>query len=157
MAEDYGVKVTKPGKSTSSTDPDDLVFSSELEVRSIIPDKTGSSTLTTNTDGSWADLEITHDLGYKPMVKAFTTTDQRSRYVELPGRFRSYSADGECINDGGVPEYIEEFEIELKDNTWIVSARYYLECVIPQWGTDYTYYETTYTIDYVTFREEVGL
>jgi len=152
---DYGIKVSKPGKDVKSAGVDDLVFSSEYHTRSIY--NSGSSTLSTDSDADWDTLTIDHDLGYKPMVKIFITLHRTSEYVEIPGVYRSYSNDSDCVLSSGVPEYVERFKVEITDNDVIVYAKDTLECVIPMVGTTYTYYAHDYTVDYIVFMEEIGL
>lgn len=76
---DYGIKVTLPGKGITSTDPRDYVFSSKygtVKVWSEPPSKT-YQTVTVNA-GSYADITITHGLGFIPLVLL---------YVEINGHW----------------------------------------------------------------------
>jgi len=68
---DYGVKITKKGKSITSTDPRDYILWSKYPVLKVA--QSGGGTFLANTwDGPWgATLTINHNLGYNPIVFFF--------------------------------------------------------------------------------------
>lgn len=63
------VKIAKPGKSTSSTDPKDFIFNSEYSTVKIVREV--ESTVTVPASSS-ASVTIRHDLGFVPVVHLYT-------------------------------------------------------------------------------------
>jgi len=62
---DYGIKITKPGKETSSTDPRDYNLWSKYQILKVAKSGGGTFTATAANNGK---LTINHDLGYNPIV-----------------------------------------------------------------------------------------
>lgn len=82
---DYGIKIAKPTKNVSSTDPKDYIFWSKLQTLSLFAKITSAITLpATHTSVSVA---VTHNLGYRPHVWVFAN-DCGNRYSRLP--YRNY-------------------------------------------------------------------
>ena len=69
-----GIKVTKPGKDASSTDPRDFTIHSEYNILKIAQEKLDSHTFD-SLPQEWFKT-ISHNLGYKPVVLF---------YLEHPG------------------------------------------------------------------------
>ena len=77
----YGIKVSKPGKDISSTDPNDFVMNSEWGTIKFL--KWGTDTATVNSSSSLS-VTVTHNAGFFPIVVL---------YAELtPGSGRWYAA-----------------------------------------------------------------
>ncbi len=70
-ANDYGLKITKKGKSIDSTDPRDYVLWSKYPVLKIAQYGGGTFDLTPLPAGNGGLLTINHDLGYNPIVFFF--------------------------------------------------------------------------------------
>lgn len=66
---DFGLKVSLPGKDISSTTPEDFVFDSKNSNNVKIVIKNGT-TVTVGSLGN-ADVTITHNLGFIPMVMLY--------------------------------------------------------------------------------------
>lgn len=67
---DWGLKVSLPGKSISSTTPEDYVFNSKNPANVMIVIRGGSSVVVNGSAS--ADVSVTHSLGYIPVVMLFT-------------------------------------------------------------------------------------
>jgi len=73
MTNDYGIKVTLPGKDVTSTEPKDYVLNSAygtVKVYAESPSKT-YETITVNNN-SYADITIAHGLSFVPLFMLFT-------------------------------------------------------------------------------------
>lgn len=78
---DYGIKIAKPGKATTSTDPTDYIFWSKYSSLSLYSKTTTSITLPSGYQSATAT--ITHNLNYHPKVWVFAK-DCGNRYCKLP-------------------------------------------------------------------------
>jgi len=155
---DYGIKATKPGEDVSSSDITDYVFHSGKGSRSIVLQ--GSASLTTNATSTMAFVTINHNFGYKPQLKAFVDSVHLD-FVEIPTRLE---IDGNvnfeaavCISGGNIPTTVENFVVEITSTTIRIGAEYFIECVIPMFGSTIDYVAKTYDFDYIIFMEEVEL
>jgi hypothetical protein len=81
----YGIKIAKPGKSITSTDPKDYIFWSKYQTLSLYQKTTTSITLPAGNQS--ATVTVTHNLGYRPHVWVFAS-DCGGRYSKLP--YRNY-------------------------------------------------------------------
>ena len=142
---DYGIKIAKVTKNTSSTTPSDYHFWSKYRAKSIRYQ--GSLEVTTNTDED-AEAETntyTHNFGYIPQFMVFVTSQISGKYVSPPFNITvDYGKDGD-LKEEVVSAY-------ATSSTIVVSAL--LDYYTPQSGT-WTGLANTYTFDILLFMEEV--
>ena len=65
---DYGMKVAKTGKSITSTNPRDYRFHSGINMLKVFREVSGVKSLVRGVVGT---IDITHNLGYKPMMFSY--------------------------------------------------------------------------------------
>lgn len=83
MTKDYGIKVTIPGKDTSSSDVRDILLSSKYPMLKYHSDDTVNLTIPTGNTSGFVD--VTHNLGYVPAFIAYSQhTWSESFQRELP-------------------------------------------------------------------------
>jgi len=72
----FGIKVSKPGYDATTAAKENLVFSSEYDTLKLFYSGSGSVSVPNNPD-PWipggVTVEITHNLGYKPVFFCFST------------------------------------------------------------------------------------
>jgi hypothetical protein len=84
---DYGIKVAKEGKSSSSSDPRDYSFHSYFNQLKIFDEVHGVISLSTTVVGT---VNNTHNLGYKPLIFSYFEHPEVSKWYSAP--CRTYNA-----------------------------------------------------------------
>lgn len=82
MANDWGLKVTKVGAETTSTDPRDMLFNSSYQMFKYSGDYSTSGTLTPG-DKTFT-VSVAHNLGYVPAFIAYVYRGDTSRLEIIP-------------------------------------------------------------------------
>ena len=80
---DYGIKIAKAGKSLESSDINDYTFHSSVNTLKIYKESFGTKSVST---GSIATIDVTHNLGYKPMVFGYFKHPGSSCWFGMPCR-----------------------------------------------------------------------
>ena len=101
-----GIKVSKPGKDASSTDPRDFTLHSQYNIFKIAEEGGGTATIPVG-DFGW-DSTITHNLGYKPQVYFFFEHHIIERWILAPGRADHFTTGGEDIEDSVTGWYVND-------------------------------------------------
>lgn len=79
MVKDWGLKITKPGQNTTTTDPRNMLFSSAHQMFKYHQD---SSTSIVLTPGSFsATSSVTHGLGYVPAFISYSLWDSKMSII----------------------------------------------------------------------------
>lgn len=128
--EDYGIKISKDGKSIESTDPADYIFWSKYHSRTILIQ--GSTTILCANNAT-TKLTITHNLGYIPQVALFSDTSGGYNMKipwELFNPVTGYDESVRIVN-------MFTDRIEINFNRFITGASY------------------TYTVNYLIFMEKI--
>lgn len=80
---DYGIKVAKEGKDITSTDPRDYRFHSGINMLKIFKEGFGTKSVARGDVGT---VDVTHNLGYKPMVFGYFKHPGSSCWFGMPCR-----------------------------------------------------------------------
>ena len=78
-----GIKVSKPGKDVSSTDPKDFTLHSQYNILKVVKEGSGTASIG-DTTYEWSS-DITHDLGYRPQMFFYFQHPQTERWIWTPG------------------------------------------------------------------------
>jgi len=92
-----GIKVSKPDKDASSTNPRDFTIHSQYNIFKIAEEGGGTATISVG-DSGW-DSTITHNLGYKPLVYFYFEHHELERWILAPGGIDHFTTGGEDIED----------------------------------------------------------
>jgi hypothetical protein len=82
MAKDWGLKITKPGKSTTTTDPRDMLLSSAYQMFKYHGIYTASATF--NPGDRTVTTSITHGLGYVPAFVSYGVREDDGSAFIIP-------------------------------------------------------------------------
>ena len=82
MAEDYGIKISLPGKNVIDAEDNELLFNSAYPALKIHSQGSGTFTLTGYQTRGFNAVLTTHNLGYRPMFMVwFDVNDEGYRLV----------------------------------------------------------------------------
>lgn len=84
---DYGIKVAKEGKDITSTDPRDYRFHSGINILKIFKEGFGTKSVAHGVVGT---VDVTHNLGYKPMVFSYFKHPSNGHWYSAPCRTYEY-------------------------------------------------------------------
>jgi len=104
---DMALKITKTGKSTSSTNPNDYIFHSDLNTFKII--KSGKKNVTVVSDTLNQTFTEAHSLSFTPFVNAFFKLDDSAGIFSNDGAFGLNSKNIVFWNPKTGAEYGEIF------------------------------------------------
>lgn len=113
---DYGIKISKEGKSITSTDPLDYIFSSQFSSVKVVQEPPSKAYQTVVVGaGSSQTVTIAHNLGFIPLVMVFTELN--------PGSGRWYSSTAV-----GGPDDLTQITVENVENgTYVDSTNVYIK------------------------------
>lgn len=105
------IKIAKPGKDISSTDPRDFTFDSEFEAAMRLQDSGSGTTAIDGGVGSTTTVVIPHNLGYAPFFQVFLKWNGFSNEDYQPGTM--YNADPDTASIEYIP-IIDDTNLTLR-------------------------------------------
>lgn len=163
QTEDYGLKISKPGKDVTTAEVYDLAFTSSMKQLKLDPNKIGSTTLSLGAidcddspNTQTTSTSIAHGYGYAPFYLCWFKSNNSSIYwdantdkMTMPGARISgttdetiYSLESYCNSTNVV------FHWYRKANCFTFMTPCDLECI--NWGAE------TVTIYYYIFKEDIS-
>lgn len=147
MADKYGIKISKEGKSVHSDNIDDFIFRSDIQSLPIIQKVSVQKTI--NSGDCEGTYIYTHNLGFFPFTKVYITDKSFSNNQIVP-----FYITGESKTVCGGDVLLEDFEYSIKENT--IEINYNVKCVIPQIGESCPSGDVTYTFEIELYMFELG-
>jgi hypothetical protein len=108
---DYGMKVAKTGKSITSTNPRDYRFHSGINMLKIFKEAFGSKSVSTGVVGT---IDVTHNLGYKPIVLSYFKHPSDGHWYSAPCRTFDYETTFPNWDLMSVMKHINNNQIQIK-------------------------------------------
>ncbi len=128
---DFGMKVAKIGADIDSTDPRDYHFHSGINMLKIFKEAFGTKSITTGVVGT---VDVTHNLGYKPIILS---------YFKHPSDGHWYSAPCRTYDFDTIPPSWDLMSVMKHTNNNQIQLRFYDgDPAMPSSPTniDYKYY-----------------
>ena len=121
--EDYGLKISKVGKSISSNNIDDLIFvsSSSVQATAMIVKPPASGTVTIAAS-SYGDVSITHDLGYIPTAILYTEPTPGSGNWYMGCAFTN-TVEDTAVTANGAYTYVDDTYFKFRIYNSIASQK----------------------------------
>ena len=108
---DYGIKVTAEGKHITSTNPRDYRFHSGINMLKIFKEAYGTKSVTT---GVVETVDVTHNLGYKPMVFSYFKHPSDGHWYSAPCRTYDYETIPPTWDLMSVMKHLNTNQIQLR-------------------------------------------
>lgn len=82
----YGAKASKPNIDIGSAEAFEQVFNSSYNTLKILSEVTGTATMTASSEftSDIVDVEITHNLGYSPLIMLYYKDPSSGRWLQGP-------------------------------------------------------------------------
>jgi hypothetical protein len=117
--ENYGLKVSNPGKDVGSETPEDLIFNSVYSTVKVVQEPADGVYYTVTIDASSSVvITITHNLGFAPLVLLFTELKPNSGHWYCGGL--AWPSPSDCSDnvylDGEVDSgtYVDETYLKIR-------------------------------------------
>jgi len=108
---DYGIKVAKVGKNINSSDINDYTFHSSINMLKIYKEGFGTKSVST---GVVATIDVTHNLGYKPMVFSYFKHPSDGHWYSAPCRTYDYETIPPTWDLMSVMKHLDNNKIQIR-------------------------------------------